>query len=69
MKIILYTIGCDKCDILKEKLESKDIEFTIFDNEEDLKSMGFDKFPVLEVDGTRMDYGDAVKWVNAQKGE
>ena len=64
--IILYTIGCTKCDILKEKLENKNIIFNIIDDENILRELGFDKFPKLSVNGNIMDYPDAVKWVNSQ---
>ena len=30
--MILYTQGCVKCDVLKKKLEQKDLSFTIESN-------------------------------------
>ena len=66
MNVILYTIGCSKCYVLKEKLEAKNIAFDIVDDEDTLRDLGFDKFPKLSVDGKIMEYTDAVKWVELQ---
>jgi len=30
----LYSTGCPKCNVLKKKLESKGVEFTLIDNPE-----------------------------------
>ncbi len=61
----LYTNHCRKCEILTAKLKEKNVDFEIEDNNEILVSLGFDFMPVLEVDGSRLDYGDAVKYVNS----
>ena len=68
MKIILYSNNCPKCEILEEKLNDKNIKFEIINDIEVLKSLKFDSMPVLEVDGERLQYNDANKWINSQKG-
>ena len=60
-------IDCPKCDILEEKLKSKNVEFeTIKDRsyfeEKDLIERSF---PMLELeDGTILDYYNSVKYIN-----
>lgn len=61
--IVLYSNHCPACNVLKAKLDSKNIEYTIVDDEETLTANGFDFMPVLEVDGKRMQIGEANKFV------
>ena len=63
--IKLYTNHCRKCEILTSKLMEKNVSFDIEDNEEALVSLGLDFMPVLEVDGKRLNYLDAVSYVNS----
>lgn len=62
--IVLYSNHCPKCDILKAKLDSKHISYTIMDDEKWLTDNGFDEMPILEVNGERLNYGEANKYVN-----
>lgn len=64
--IILYTIGCPKCIILKNKLDNKNIDYDVIYNEEEIEKAGITLLPVLEINGEKLDYGSAIKWVNAQ---
>lgn len=50
--IVLYSNHCPKCDIIRDKLNAKKIEYTLVDDETILTDRGFDFMPVLEVDGT-----------------
>jgi hypothetical protein len=50
---------------LTAKLKEKNIAFEVEDNEETLAALGFDFMPVLEVDGERLLYLDAVAYVNS----
>ena len=66
MEVILYTTHCPKCKVLTMKLKQKGIEFQ---EEEDLQkmiAMGMKSAPALYVDGEKMDFSKAIKWVNAQ---
>lgn len=63
--IKLYTNHCRKCEILTAKLKEKNVSFEVEDNEETLAALGFDFMPVLEVDGERLQYLDAVNYVNS----
>ena len=60
----LYSTGCPKCKVLKSKLDSKKIEYTIIEDIEVMKNKGFNSLPVLEVDGTMYEFREAVNYVN-----
>lgn len=62
--IILYTSGCPKCNILKKKLDDKGIEYSVFNDIDKMIEMGFNEMPVLDANGKRMNYVEAVKWIN-----
>lgn len=64
--MILYTTHCPKCNILKMKLQDKDIMFTEVTDIEVMESKGIRSVPVLEDDnGIMMDFMSAVKFVSA----
>lgn len=65
--VILYSTGCPQCRVLKRKLEEKGIIFTENTDREKMLSLNFVRVPVLEVDGERMDFSAANKWINEQK--
>ena len=63
--IKLYTNHCRKCEILTTKLKEKNIPFEVEDREETLVALGLDFMPVLEVEGEKLTYLDAVEYVNS----
>lgn len=63
--VTLYSTGCPKCKVLKSKLDSKKIEYTIIEDIEVMKNKGFNSLPVLEVDGTIYEFREAVNYVNS----
>lgn len=65
--IILYTAHCPKCNILEKKLISKNINFKINEDLEEMINKGFTSAPMLEVDGEIYDYKQAVNWVNSME--
>ena len=65
--IKLFTIDCPQCLILEKKLKAKCIKFERIDDRDILAKEGISKFPVLEVDGHRMEMHEANTWVNSQK--
>lgn len=67
--VILYTNNCPKCRVLKEKLDSKNIQYEIFDDVEEMIKRGFSHMPMLEVDGNVMDFKKAIIWVEKYKRE
>ena len=64
--IILYTTHCPKCNILKAKLDEKNISYTECDNIPTLQALGLTVVPVLKVNGAYMQFKAAVDWVNQQ---
>ena len=65
-EIILYTTHCPKCEILKAKLNEKNIEYKEIDNVELMKDMGMTVVPMLVVKGDLLEFKAAVDWVNQQ---
>lgn len=64
MKVVFYTIDCPKCRVLESKLKAKRVAFEEYRDIEIMQEKGFKSAPMLEVDGTAMNFGDAVKWIN-----
>lgn len=62
--ITLYSNHCPKCDILKGKLDTKNVTYTLVDDTTWLSANGFDQMPILEVDGKRMPFMEANTYVN-----
>lgn len=52
--VVLYSNHCVKCNVVKSKLDQKQIEYKLVDDTEWLENNGFDLMPVLEVDGVRI---------------
>jgi predicted house-cleaning noncanonical NTP pyrophosphatase (MazG superfamily) len=65
-KIILYSTGCPKCNVLKKKLSEHNIEFIENNNVEEMANLNFINVPILEVDGVRMGFKEAVDWIGVQ---
>lgn len=64
MKIILYSTHCPKCCVLEKKLKQKDILYEEVNDVDIIKNKGYSTVPVLEVDGTSMDFKTASDWIN-----
>lgn len=64
MDIILYSTGCPKCKVLKSKLDSKGIDYTIFNDVDRMVEMGITTVPDLMVDGKLMNFKESMEWVN-----
>ena len=63
MKVILYSTGCPKCQVMKKKLTNAGINYEECNDTSIMQSKGIDSLPYLEVDGTLMNFANAVKWV------
>lgn len=64
MKVILYTTHCPKCLVLEKKLQSKNINYVENTDTDLMISKGFETTPMLEVDGSVMDFKTANTWIN-----
>lgn len=62
--IKLYTTHCPKCQVLRKKLDMKNINYEIEDNVEKMLELNIETAPMLQVDENLMDFNTAVKWIN-----
>lgn len=69
MNIKLYSTGCPRCHVLESKLNSKNISYEVCSDKDTMISMGLTAVPVLEVDGKRMEFKQAVEWINKENEE
>lgn len=60
----LYSIDCPKCIVLEKKLDKANITYDLCKDTKEINLKGMSVMPVLEVDGIRMDFKEAIKWVN-----
>ena len=51
MQVILYSTGCPKCNVLKAKLDNKNIKYDVVSNVDIIMSKEISTVPVLEIDG------------------
>jgi hypothetical protein len=65
MDIIFYSTDCPKCKILKKKLDSKNLIYSLVDDVDTMLDLGLMSAPALSVDGKLMDFLDAVNFVNS----
>ena len=65
MKIVLYSTGCPRCNVLETKLKNKSIDFEEINDTKLMIDKGFDSVPILEVDGNYMDFGKANEFINS----
>ena len=59
-KVILYSMGCPKCKMLKVKLEKAGIEFEECSDIEEMKRLNMLSMPQLSVDGKIYNFSEAV---------
>ena len=65
--VILYSTGCPRCNVLKQKMDSKGIDYTESNDIDKMLSMGITQVPVLVVGGERMEFTEANSWINEQE--
>lgn len=69
MNIVLYSTGCPRCKVLEKKLESSGFSYEKCTDVDQMVSMGLREAPVLEVDGVRMEFTTANRWLNSTPRE
>ena len=71
-KIIFYTTNCPRCQVLKKKMDSLGIEYTICNDVNKMEKLGIMTVPTLEIEEemfdssmftTLLDFSQAVKWL------
>lgn len=65
--VVLYSTGCPRCLVLKQKLNEKGIEFEENQNVDQMLEMGMTNVPILDVNGDRMEFSGAIAWINEQE--
>ena len=63
-RIILYSTGCPKCDILKRKLEDKGVAYAENQDTDEMEALGIEFVPVLRMGDRLMSFAEAIRWVN-----
>ena len=66
MDVMLYSTHCPQCEILEEKLQTKNIQYTEVNDVSLMLNKGIKNVPVLEVNGEMMDFLKACEWVKKQ---
>lgn len=66
MDVILYSNGCPRCRVLKQKLDAKSITYAEENSVDKMLAMGISQVPVLCVDGELLSFGQANEWINKQ---
>ena len=59
----LYSTGCPQCNVLKQKLDSANIEYDLITDQDEMIAKGFQTAPILEVDGKVMNAPQAYRWL------
>lgn len=49
MSIILYTTHCPLCRLVESKLNEKNIQYEVCEDEEEIKSLNYSHVPILKV--------------------
>ncbi len=63
-KIILYSTGCPRCDVLKRKLDSKGVSYEENRDTDAMRELGIRFVPMLAAGDRLMGFAEAVRWVN-----
>lgn len=66
MEVILYSNGCPRCCVLKQKLDTKHITYEVENSVDKMLAMGVNQVPVLSVDGELLAFEQANEWINKQ---
>jgi len=61
VKIVLYSTGCPKCQILKQALDNLNLKYEINGSVTDMLARGFTNAPMLDVDGEVLNYEKALE--------
>ena len=65
-KVTLYSTGCPRCKILKQKLKEKNIPYEECEDMDVMLSLGIMSVPYLKIDEQLLDFRDALLWANGQ---
>lgn len=63
---VLYTTGCPKCNVLKQKLDAAGIEYREEHSVDKMLKLGITQAPMLGVYDEMYDFSAAIKFVRAK---
>lgn len=63
MNVVLFSTECPKCIVLRKKLDAAGVTYDVCNDIDKMVEMGFTTVPILEVDGNRMNFKEAVEWI------
>lgn len=64
--VILYSTGCPKCSVLKNKLDEKGISYEVNSSVPEMEALGITKVPVLCTEEELLGFNEAMKWLQEQ---
>lgn len=64
MRITFYTTNCPKCEILKNKLDAKNISYEVCRDINVMMNQGLKSAPALEIDNVIYNFKEAIKFIN-----
>jgi glutaredoxin-related protein len=64
MRVIFYSTHCPKCNVLKKKLDQKNVAYEEVNDVDVMTQKGFMQAPMLEVDDKVMNFSEATNWIN-----
>lgn len=68
-KIILFSTGCPKCNVLKQKLSTYNIDYTLETDMTEIIDAGLMTVPILKVDDKYLEFKEANDWLNEHKDD
>lgn len=66
-EVILYTTGCPKCAVLKKKLETAGIAYTVCDDITEMRRRGLLSAPALNIGGRILAFSEAIEWLRGRE--
>ena len=63
-KMILYSTGCPKCNVLKAKLKQKNVDYVENNNVDEMQKMGITTVPMLMINSDLLNFVEAVEYIN-----
>lgn len=68
--MILYsTSTCPKCKVVKMKLDKAGIKYEVNDNIEDMEALGIKSIPMLQKDGSLLDFNQIIQFIKQEEAK
>lgn len=65
LKVVLYSNHNGNCEKLQEFLDESNVNYCLCDEEDEVKNVS--SFPVLDINGKKLNFKSAIKWVKEKK--